>query len=100
MKFTMKRVLTIAAISAAVGSLATWRLLAQGGAPQGPTVRAAASAVKPAVPGKARPLPLSDVRVTGGPLKHAQDLNGDHGTGRADLGGHDLARRDEREQPE
>ncbi len=28
-----------------------------------------------AVPDKARPLPLPAVRVTGGPLKHAQDLN-------------------------
>src|SRR5665647_2760416 len=27
------------------------------------------------VPQKARALPLSDVRVTGGPLKHAQDLD-------------------------
>jgi len=25
---------------------------------------------------KARAIPLSDVRLTGGPLKHAQDLNG------------------------
>ncbi len=34
-----------------------------------------APAAIPAVPQKARPLPLSDVRVTGGPLKHAQDLD-------------------------
>jgi DUF1680 family protein len=33
------------------------------------------SPAKPAVPIKARPLPLADVRVTGGPLKHAQDLD-------------------------
>jgi uncharacterized protein len=30
------------------------------------------------VPQKARPLPLSDVRVTGGPLEHAQDLDGQY----------------------
>lgn len=34
--------------------------------------------IKNAVPDAARPLPLSDVRVTGGPLKRAQDLNGDY----------------------
>jgi uncharacterized protein len=33
---------------------------------------------KPAVPLKARPLPLEDVRLTGGPLKTAQDRNGDY----------------------
>ncbi len=33
------------------------------------------TSVKPVVPQKARPLPLSDVRLTGGPLKHAQDLD-------------------------
>ena len=31
--------------------------------------------IKPAVPDVARPLPLSAVRITGGPLKHAQDLD-------------------------
>ena len=31
---------------------------------------------KPAVPQKARPLPLQDVRLIGGPLKQAQDQNG------------------------
>jgi uncharacterized protein len=31
-----------------------------------------------AVPYLARPLPLSDVRLTGGPLKHAQDLDADY----------------------
>ncbi len=31
---------------------------------------------KPAVPWKARPIPLRDVRLTGGPLKQAQDQNG------------------------
>jgi len=30
------------------------------------------------VPQKARPLPISDVRLTGGPLKHAQDLDGQY----------------------
>jgi len=34
--------------------------------------------IKNAVPDVARPLPLSAVRVTGGPLKRAQDLNGDY----------------------
>ena len=33
------------------------------------------SPAKPAVPSKARALPLTDVRVAGGPLKHAQDLD-------------------------
>jgi hypothetical protein len=34
-----------------------------------------AAPVKPVVPQKARSLALSDVRLTGGPLKHAQDLD-------------------------
>ena len=34
-----------------------------------------AQQIKRIVPDQARPLPLSDVRLTGGPLKHAQDLN-------------------------
>src|SRR5258706_12801136 len=34
-----------------------------------------AQVVKDAVPCLARPLPLSDVRLTGGPLKQAQDLD-------------------------
>jgi len=38
----------------------------------------AAGPVRPAVPLKARPLPLTDVRLTGGPIKHAQDLNGQY----------------------
>jgi DUF1680 family protein len=41
-----------------------------------PTV--AAQNVKPIVPDIARPLPLSAVRITGGPLKHAQDLNAEY----------------------
>src|SRR5262249_26069079 len=32
-------------------------------------------AIKPAVPYAATPLPQADVRLTGGPLKHAQDLD-------------------------
>lgn len=36
---------------------------------------AAAGAITPVVPVVARPLPLSAVRLTGGPLKHAQDLD-------------------------
>ena len=43
---------------------AAWRVLAQQAAP-----------VKMVVPQRARPLPLSAVRLTGGPLKHAQDLD-------------------------
>src|SRR6185295_10312229 len=31
-----------------------------------------------AVPYQALPLPLSDVRLTGGPLKHAQELDADY----------------------
>lgn len=34
--------------------------------------------IKNAIPDRARPLPLSAVRVTGGPLKRAQDLNGEY----------------------
>lgn len=35
-------------------------------------------AITPAVPDVARPLPLSAVRLTGGPLKHAQQLDADY----------------------
>ena len=34
--------------------------------------------IKNAIPDIARPLPLSAVRLTGGPLKHAQDLDTDY----------------------
>lgn len=34
-----------------------------------------AQKIAPAVPDRARPLPLTAVRLTGGPLKHAQDLD-------------------------
>lgn len=37
-----------------------------------------AQQIKPAVPDVARPLPLSAVRLTGGPLKLAQDLDADY----------------------
>jgi uncharacterized protein len=37
-----------------------------------------AQQIKNAVPDVARPLPLSSVRVTGGPLKRAQDLNAEY----------------------
>ncbi len=37
-----------------------------------------AQQIKNAIPDVARPLPLSAVRLTGGPLKHAQDLNGEY----------------------
>ena len=39
---------------------------------------AASGPVKPAIAPKARPLPLKDVRLTGGPLKVAQDRNADY----------------------
>jgi DUF1680 family protein len=35
-------------------------------------------AIKPAVPYVATPLPLADVRLTGGPLKHAQELDAEY----------------------
>jgi DUF1680 family protein len=38
-------------------------------------VTAAAESVPSVIPDAARPLPLSAVRLTGGPLKHAQDLD-------------------------
>src|SRR5260370_39955220 len=37
-----------------------------------------AQQIKNAIPDVARPLPLSAVRLTGGPLKHAQDLDIDY----------------------
>ena len=37
-----------------------------------------ASSVEPVIPYRARPLPLSAVRLTGGPLKKAQDLDADY----------------------
>jgi uncharacterized protein len=41
-------------------------------------VMAHAQQIKNAVPDAARPLPLSAVRLTGGPLKHAQDLDAEY----------------------
>jgi len=46
----------------------TMPLLFQGGLP-------AAQPITPVIPAAARPLPLSAVRLTGGPLKNAQDLD-------------------------
>src|SRR5260221_10128806 len=37
-----------------------------------------AAAITNAIAEKARPLPLSAVRLTGGPLKHAQDLDAEY----------------------
>src|SRR4029079_14192436 len=37
-----------------------------------------AQVINNAVPYQALPLPLSDVRLTGGPLKHAQELDADY----------------------
>ena len=42
------------------------------------TSAAQAQQIKNAIPDVARPLPLSSVRVTGGPLKRAQDLNAEY----------------------
>jgi DUF1680 family protein len=42
------------------------------------TSPATAQSIKNAIPDVARPLPLSSVRVTGGPLKHAQDLDAEY----------------------
>ena len=39
---------------------------------------AAAAGVSPIIPELARPLPLSAVRLTGGPLKHAQELDAEY----------------------
>jgi DUF1680 family protein len=39
---------------------------------------AGAQQIKNAIPDLARPLPLSEVRLTGGPLKHARDLDMDY----------------------
>src|SRR5262245_2513222 len=39
---------------------------------------ASANQIKTAVPELARPLPLAAVRLTGGPLKHAQELDADY----------------------
>src|SRR5712692_6730811 len=39
---------------------------------------ARAQQITNAIPDVARPLPLSSVRLTGGPLKHAQDLDADY----------------------
>jgi DUF1680 family protein len=41
-------------------------------------IQLTAAPVKPVVPDRARPLPLSDVRLTGGPLKHAQELDAEY----------------------
>jgi len=41
-------------------------------------ITSASGPVKPAVAPKARPLPLQDVRLTGGPLKAAQDRNAEY----------------------
>jgi uncharacterized protein len=42
------------------------------------TAAASIHPIQNAVPYAARPLPLADVRLTGGPLKHAQDLDADY----------------------
>ncbi len=42
------------------------------------TALAANQPIQPVIPDAARPLPLSAVRLTGGPLKHAQDLDAEY----------------------
>ena len=37
-----------------------------------------AAPLQPVIPDVARPLPLSAVRLTGGPLKHAEDLDSEY----------------------
>ena len=49
--------------------------LALGSRGKSATARASTGPVENAVPEAARPLPLSAVRLTGGPLKHAQELD-------------------------
>ena len=53
-----------------LGNLATVALVV--------AVNGQAQQIKSAIPDVARPLPLSAVRLTGGPLKHAQDLDIDY----------------------
>lgn len=43
-----------------------------------PAISALPTPIRPAIPDVARPLPLSAVRLTGGPLKHAQALDADY----------------------
>ncbi len=58
-------------------SLARWFLALAGPVLAAGTVAAAAT-VAPVVPEIAHPLPLADVRLTGGPLKHAQELDAEY----------------------
>lgn len=44
----------------------------------GASANAPAAPIANAVPYQAKPLPLADVRLTGGPLKHAQELDADY----------------------
>ena len=69
------RLFVAISVAAALPWLAACRLQAQRAEPRSLSAVPANNAVKAAVPSKARPLPLSQVRVTGGPLKRAQDLN-------------------------
>lgn len=61
--------MTIAKITTFAGAAAALAIALQAAA-------CSSGPAKPAVPLKARPLPLEDVRLTGGPLKQAQDQNG------------------------
>ena len=66
--FAFGRPLSVAAL-AALGGLAS-AAAAETAMPVQP--------IKNGIPYAATPLPLSDVRLTGGPLKHAQDLDADY----------------------
>ena len=60
--------ISVPAALAALAALAAVGVLAAGAA-------SSPLPVPPVVPLAARPLPLGEVRLTGGPLKHAQDLD-------------------------
>src|SRR5579862_6617926 len=67
--FAFARPLSVASI-AAFGSFASSRVAAETALPVQP--------IKNVIPYAANPLALSDVRLTGGPLKHAQELDADY----------------------
>ncbi len=72
----MKRILSTGVIAVAAAALP---LLLSSSSLFGPFSAGPAGApVKPAVAEKARPLPLTDVRLTGGPLKQAQDRDAEY----------------------
>ena len=58
--------------------LARWRIRWHALTILGCVSASIASSVEPVIPYRARPLPISAVRLTGGPLKKAQDLDADY----------------------